>query len=66
MTYDFQEHDGLISVVINGKLPEPFMYIDAKAPPPWYVEPVHGERVGPFESLDAAKAALILALGEMK
>lgn len=65
MAYIFQEHDGLITVVLDGKLPEPFMYIDAKNPPPWWVEPVEGKRVGPFHSLEAAKAALILSLGEL-
>lgn len=65
MSWNFQEHDGLISVVIDGKLPVPFMYIDAKHPPPWYVEPISGKRIA-FKSLSAAKAALILALGEKK
>lgn len=66
MSFIFQEHDGLISVLVDGKLPEPFMYIDAKHPPPWSVEPIHGKRMGPFWSLTAAKAALIFALGEKK
>ena len=66
MSFEFEEHDGLISITINGKLPTPFVYIDAKAPPPWFVEPLRGGRVGPFWTLDAAKAALILALGATK
>lgn len=65
MSYIFQEYDGLITVVLDGKLPEPFLYIDAKNPPPWFVEPVEGKRLGPFWSLTAAKAALILSLGEI-
>ena len=64
MSYFYQEHDGLITVMVDGKIPVPFMYIDAKAPPPWWVEPIMGKRLGPFKSLAAAKAALILALGE--
>jgi len=60
MSYRYQEHDGLISVMIDGQLPTPFMYIDARNPPPWWVEPIEGKRLGPFDSLVAAQAALIL------
>lgn len=66
MSFIYQEHDGLISVLVDGKLPEPFLYIDARSPPPWYVEPIAGKRLGPFDSLAAAQAALILNLGEKK
>lgn len=64
MSYSFTENDGLITVIINGKLPTPFMYIDARNPPPWWVEPVGGARVGPFQSLEAAKFGLLMALNQ--
>lgn len=64
MSYVFSENDGLITVIINGKLPTPFMYIDARNPPPWWVEPVGDERVGPFHSLEAAKFGLLMALNQ--
>ena len=66
LSFIYQEHDGLISVLANGKLPEPFLYIDARGAPPYWVEPIKGKRLGPFDSLAAAQAALILNLGEMK
>jgi hypothetical protein len=63
MSYIFQEHDGLITVILDGKLPEPFMYINARSAPPWLVEPISGKSLA-FESLEAAKAALILNMEE--
>lgn len=62
MSYTFYGHEGLVSVLVDGNLAEPFMYIDAKDPPPWWVEPVGGARLGPFPTLEAAKVALIFNL----
>ncbi len=64
MTYRFIENEGLITVIINGKLPTPFMYIDARTSPPWWVEPVGAARVGPFQTLEAAKFGLLMALNQ--
>ena len=61
MTYQFNENEGLITVLINGQIPQPFMYIDARHPPPWFVEPIEGES-RPFDSLEAAKMALVMAV----
>lgn len=68
MSYEFYANEGLITVLINGQIPQPFMYIDARKPPPWVVEPVEGESVE-CQSLEAAKMALIMAVssrGEKK
>lgn len=65
MTYHWQEHDGIISLIIDGKLPVPFQYIVAVDPPPWRVDCIDGQGLE-FETEDAAKLALILSLkGEM-
>lgn len=61
MTYQWQEHDGIISVLIDGKLVEPFQYIVAKSPPPWTVGDLYGQHQD-FDTEDAAKLALILKL----
>lgn len=61
MSYQWQEHDGIISVLIDGKLPEPFQYIVAKSPPPWTVDNLWGQPQH-FETEEAAKLALILKL----
>lgn len=59
MAYIFQEHDGLVSVVVDGKLPDPFMYIDTRGAPPYKLEPVGGTTIE-LETFEAAKAALIM------
>lgn len=61
MSYQFHENEGLITVLINGQIPHPFMYIDARKPPPWTVEPVNGGS-REFDSLEAAKMALVMAV----
>jgi hypothetical protein len=61
MSYEFQEHEGLVSVVVDGALPKPFMYIDTNGAPPYRVEPLHGE-TQEFDTYEAAQAALIFAL----
>ena len=61
MGYEFQTHEGLVSVVVDGALPKPFMYINTIGAPPYLLEPLHGETLE-FDSLEAAQAALILAL----
>lgn len=58
----FNEDDGLISAIIDGKLPVPFMFIDAKSAPPWWVEPICGDHIGPFDSVEAAQNALVMYL----
>lgn len=64
MTYVFHEWEGLITLTVNGQRPEPFMYIDGRNAPPWWVEPVCKKRVGPFESLEAAKFVLISSINQ--
>lgn len=61
MSYNWQEHDGLISVLVDGQLPDPFMYIIAENPPPWRVQNVDGT-MHDFDSEEAAKLALLLKL----
>ncbi len=63
MAVEWVEHDGVISVTVDGRLPKPFLYILAGNPPPWYVEPLGtGHDKQPFDTLDAAKFALLLSL----
>ncbi len=60
MGYDWQEHDGLMTVMIDGKMPLPLAYIVTRDAPPWLVEPLRGE-TREFDSLEAAQLALILS-----
>lgn len=59
MTIDWQEHDGLIGVMMDGQLSDPFMYIVAKNPPPWIVEKFDGTTQA-FDSLEAAQLAILI------
>jgi len=68
MSYSWMEHVGLYTVLVDGKPPRPFLYINGKDAPPWVVEPIRGKSFK-LPSLEAAQFALILALnhqGESK
>jgi hypothetical protein len=60
MSYTFVDHEGLLIAYHNNEPFEPFVYIDARTAPPWWIEPVDRARVGPFDTLEAAKLAILL------
>ena len=61
MSVHWQKHDGIISVLVDDKLPDPFTYIVAENPPPWRVQCYDGTMTD-FDNEEAAKLALLLSL----